>query len=110
MSGSIAASASLTNGTGPGARTGGVALQPVLRKVQQSRGFMQPAAPEDQVQHNPCPCTRLEVLTTHLAARTQLSGIVYSTIQLLADTQEDQLRQYWQAFLTSQCPSICTRA
>lgn len=33
-----------------------MALQPVLRNLQQSKGAMQPGAPEDPVQHDPWPC------------------------------------------------------
>jgi len=57
-SGGSAAGASLTKGDGAGAKTGGMPLQPVLRNLQQSRGVMQPGAPEDPVQHVPWPCTQ----------------------------------------------------
>ena len=37
-----------------------MALQPVLRNLQQSSGAMQPGAPEDPVQHEPCPCKQMQ--------------------------------------------------
>ena len=37
-----------------------MALQPVLRNLQQSSGAMQPGAPEDPVQHEPWPCTQTQ--------------------------------------------------
>ena len=63
MRGGSAAGASLTSGAGAGARTGGMALHPVLRNLQQSRGAMQPGAPEDPVQHDPWPCMRTQQCT-----------------------------------------------
>ena len=55
-SGGSAAGASLTSGAGAGASMGGTEAQPLLRNLQQSSGVMQPGAPEDPVQHDPCPC------------------------------------------------------